>query len=137
MKNIFLTKGTHAIDITPYELWFGAKPDVKHLRVWGCTAYSFIHPTKRTDKKWSPRAEKLMFIDYTQTTKQYPLYNPMTKKLSHSRDVVFHEDTFYFRPMDQKIFLPFTKEVENPSLGVERNTTPLPELGSTKEGSQP
>src|SRR5437588_218794 len=33
LKNISLTKGTHGIDITPYELWFGSKPDVKHLRV--------------------------------------------------------------------------------------------------------
>ena len=24
---------------TPYELWHGTKPDVSHLRVWGCTAY--------------------------------------------------------------------------------------------------
>jgi len=25
---------------TPYELWHGRKPDVSHLRVWGCTAKS-------------------------------------------------------------------------------------------------
>ena len=31
-----------------------------------------------------------------------------------SRDVVFHEDTSYFRPTDQKIFLPFANEPDLP-----------------------
>src|SRR6266436_7037170 len=27
---------------TPYELWFKQKPDVSHLRVWGCLAYVHV-----------------------------------------------------------------------------------------------
>jgi len=71
LKNISLTKGTHGKDITPYEVWHGSKPDIKHLRVWGCTAYAFVHPAKRQDKKSSPTAEKLVFVGYTHTAKQY------------------------------------------------------------------
>jgi hypothetical protein len=29
-------------DKTPYELWYGTKPDVSHLCVWGCRAYVHI-----------------------------------------------------------------------------------------------
>jgi len=51
LKNVSLTKGTHGIDATPHQLWFEWNPDIKHLRVWGCPAYCFIHPAKRPDKK--------------------------------------------------------------------------------------
>jgi len=51
LKNLSITKGAHGIDATPYELWFGNKPNIEHLRVWGCTAYAHIHPAKRADKK--------------------------------------------------------------------------------------
>ena len=106
LKNLSITKGTHGQDATPYELWFGKKPHIQHLRVWGCTAYAHIHPAKRADKKWSPRAERLIFIGYTLSTKQYRLYNPKTKKLVTSRDVVFHEDCPYYMPLEQQIFCP-------------------------------
>ena len=28
-----------AIETTPYELWFGKKPKLSFLKVWGCDAY--------------------------------------------------------------------------------------------------
>jgi len=56
----------------------------------------------------------MVFVGYTQTTKQYPLYNPAGRHIVISRDLVFHEDTLYFRPTDQKIFLPFANEPDLP-----------------------
>jgi len=56
----------------------------------------------------------MVFVGYTQTTKQYRLYNPAARRIVISRDVVFHEDTSYFRPTDQKIFLPFANEPDLP-----------------------
>ena len=32
---------------TPHEAFIGAKPDLSHLRVWGCTAYVLIQRDKR------------------------------------------------------------------------------------------
>jgi hypothetical protein len=32
---------------TPYELWMGVKPDVKHLRPFGCAAYAHIESSMR------------------------------------------------------------------------------------------
>ena len=83
-----------------------------------------MHPAKRQDKKWSPRAEKLVFVGYTYTAKQYRLYDPSTKCLVKSRDVVFHGDLSFFKPEAQEIFLPFTNKIEE--LAVTRSLSPIP-----------
>ena len=28
-----------SVEMTPYELWFGKKPKLSFLKVWGCDAY--------------------------------------------------------------------------------------------------
>ena len=39
LKNRSYTKAV--LDMTPHEAWSGSKPNVKHLRVFGCIAYSY------------------------------------------------------------------------------------------------
>jgi len=48
----------------------------------------------------------LIFIGYTLSTKQYRLYDPKLKKLITARDVVFHEDSPFYKPLEQQIFCP-------------------------------
>ena len=33
---------------SPHELWYGKKPTVRHLRVWGCIAYAHVAQEKRS-----------------------------------------------------------------------------------------
>ena len=80
LTNISLTQVTHGKDVIPNEVWHYSKPDINHLSVWRCTAYHLVDPAKRQDKKWSPRAEELVFVGYTHRAKQYRLYNPSTKR---------------------------------------------------------
>ena len=35
------------VDKTPYEVWFGQKPYVAHLRVFGCEAFVHVPKEKR------------------------------------------------------------------------------------------
>jgi hypothetical protein len=35
--------------LTPYEYWTGLKPNIQHLKVWGCRAHVLI-PKPRRDK---------------------------------------------------------------------------------------
>ena len=51
---------------TPYEIWFGTKPDLSKLRVFGCTAYALIPENKR--HKLSDRAIKSVFLGYLDTS---------------------------------------------------------------------
>jgi hypothetical protein len=104
LTNITPSKGSQAsddgldgINTTPYEIWYGRKPQVGHLRVWGCFAYRQTPKETRTDAKWDIRAEKCAFIGYTSSTKQWKLFNPITKKSHITRDVVFYEDKYYWR----------------------------------------
>jgi hypothetical protein len=48
----------HAIlkDKTPEEVFLGIKPEVGHLRIFGCLVYIHVPKEKRT--KWNPQARK-------------------------------------------------------------------------------
>ena len=103
---------------TPEEAWSGNKPDVSFLRVFGCVAYPHIPDERR--KKLDDKSEKCIFIGYSDTTKGYKLYNPVTEKVIISRDVQFFEDEAWDwnQKGDQKSITiedePLEKEIEEP-----------------------
>jgi len=76
---------------TPYKAWHGSgrKPSLKHLRVFGCMA--LVHVPKKKQKKLDYRATPRIFVGYSISSKQYFVYDPLTKTLHCSRDVAFRE----------------------------------------------
>jgi hypothetical protein len=76
-------------DKTPQEVWTGKEPSLTHLKVFGCDAY--VHVPKENRSKLDKKAEKCIFIGYKDGLKGYKLWNPETKKVVYSRDVVFRE----------------------------------------------
>ena len=76
-------------DMTPHEAWSGSKPNVKHLRVFGCMAYSHIPKDERS--KLDSKAKQCILLGYSSTTKGYRLYDIKREQVFHSRDVVFDE----------------------------------------------
>ena len=77
---------------TPYELWFGKKPSISHLRVFGCRAY--VHIQKDQRKSLQPHSVKCIFLGYPTEYKGWKCYDPATKKVLISRDVIFNESVF-------------------------------------------
>jgi hypothetical protein len=77
-------------DITPEEAWSSIKPSVKHFRVFGCIAYAHVPDAQR--KKLDNKSVKCIFLGVSEESKAYRLYNPVTKKIIISRDVVFIEN---------------------------------------------
>ena len=57
---------------TPYELWFGKKPSLDHLRPWGSAGY--VHNPTHKHGKLGPRATKMVFIRYPAQSKGYVMY---------------------------------------------------------------
>lgn len=74
---------------TPYEMLRGRKPNISHVRVFGCLAYAKIvgpHLTKLED-----RSRVLVHLGTEPGSKAYRLYDPSTRKVTVSRDIVFDE----------------------------------------------
>ena len=79
--------------ITPYEALFNCKPDVSHLRVFGCRA--FVHIPKEQRKKFEEKSRKSVFVGYPDGTKGYKLYDLKSRRFIRSRDVIFVEKEFH------------------------------------------
>ncbi|KAL5816417.1 hypothetical protein ACOSQ3_024795 [Xanthoceras sorbifolium] len=75
---------------TPHEVWSTHKPSVSHLRVFGSIAYIKVPEARRT--KLEDKGEKCVLVGYGDRTMGYRLYNPVTKKVIFSRDVIFEEN---------------------------------------------
>jgi hypothetical protein len=76
---------------TPYELWTGNTPGVQHLRTFGCVAH--VRITTPHLKKLDDRSRRMIFVGYEPGSMAYRVYDPATRRVSISRDVVFEEAT--------------------------------------------
>jgi transposase InsO family protein len=75
---------------TPYELWNGVPPAVHHLRTFGCVAH--VKVTAPNVKKLDDRSRPMIFVGYEPGSKAYRVYDPVTRRVHISRDVVFDEE---------------------------------------------
>ncbi|XP_074356577.1 uncharacterized protein LOC141696321 [Apium graveolens] len=74
---------------TPEEALSGHKPGVSHFRIFGSLCYSHIPMEKR--EKLDDKSERCIFVGYNENPMAYRLFNPVSKKLIISRDVIFGE----------------------------------------------
>ena len=63
------------------------KPDVSHLRVFGCDAYVSLSNYERS--KVDPKVKKLMFFGYDEETKGYRLYDYERNKVILAEMYIF------------------------------------------------
>jgi hypothetical protein len=71
---------------TPYELWAGRKPSLRHLRVWGCRAEAKVfNPNIR---KLDPKTVSCHFIGYPNKSKGYRFYCPNNYVKSWKHDTL-------------------------------------------------
>ena len=77
---------------TPYQRWYGRKPDVSHLRVFGCMAYAHVPDNER--RKLDKKSKKMRFVGYSLTSKGYRLFDETNQKMYIWRDVEFNENDF-------------------------------------------
>ena len=73
---------------TPYEKWSGRKLSIDHLRIFGSVVH--VKTTKRVNKL-EDRSNVMVFIGYELGTKAYRCLDPLSFKVTISRDVVFEE----------------------------------------------
>lgn len=90
-------------NMTPFESWFGRKPNVSHFRTFGCKAYVLNKiPTKG---KLKPKSKEHIFFGYATDAKTYRLWDPESRKVIKSRDIKVIDE--FIRTTDQ---VPMAKE---------------------------
>jgi hypothetical protein len=82
------TKG--ASGRTPYELWTGNTPSVHHLRTFGSVAH--VKDRRPHLRKLDDRSKPMIFVGYEAGSMAYRAYDPATRRLHITHDVVFDED---------------------------------------------
>ena len=80
---------------TPHEQWYGRKPNIGHLKVFGCIAYAHIPDNKR--QKLDKKSEKLRFVGYCKESKEYRLLDETNSQVVIRHDVIFNEADFGLR----------------------------------------
>ena len=81
-------------DITPEEVFTGEKPEISHLRIFGCPLYIHVREKKT---KLDPAGKQGIFVGYNESTKAYWIYIADQRKMELSRGVTFEEDVAYQR----------------------------------------
>jgi len=72
-------------DKTPYELWYGFKPSIDHLKVFGNICYVLKLEVRR--RKLDQKADIGILIGYSTTSKAYKIYDLNFNKVVVARDV--------------------------------------------------
>ena len=82
---------TKAVPKTPFELWKGWKPSLRHMRVWGCPSEVRIYNPQ--EKKLDLRTINGYFIGYAERSKGYRFYCPShNTRIVESRNAKFLEN---------------------------------------------
>ncbi|CAN6580971.1 unnamed protein product [Malus baccata var. baccata] len=110
---------------TPYEIWYGKKPSLKHVKIWGCPTYV----QKQDAGKLEPRSVKCYFVGYPKQTYGYEFYHPDDQKVFVARTAIFMEDEFVLNGTSKrKIELKEINEInDEPQKNTRQVDNPVPE----------
>ena len=75
---------------TPYEALRSRKPNLSHVKVFGCVCHARTERAGR--KKLDDRSRTLVHLGIEPGSKAYRLLDPLSKRIIVSRDVVFEEN---------------------------------------------
>ena len=104
-----------SVETTQSELWFGKKPKLPFLKVWGCDAYmKRFYPDKL-----KPKSKKCVFIGYPKETVGYTFYHRSEGKTFVAKNGSFLEKEF------------LSKEVSGRKVELDKVIVPSPLLESS------
>ena len=91
LKNAILATGAIDPTRTPWQLFVGTIPDLKHVKVWGCPGFRFVPEEERKDKTFSDRAEPGYFMGLVPENQRTFLFLTQKWKMKRGTTGVFYE----------------------------------------------
>ncbi|XP_021731349.1 uncharacterized protein LOC110698260 [Chenopodium quinoa] len=89
------------INKTPYKLFRGRKPNISHLRAFGCKC--FVHNNgKKNLGKFDERSEEAIFLGYASDSKAYRVYNKSSMCVEESIHIIFDEVNQFVSVQEQE-----------------------------------
>lgn len=82
--------------VTPLEKYSGLKPDLSHLRIYGCKAYVHIPREKRS--KLEVKSVSCILVGYDDQSKAYRCFEPSQRRILINKDIVFDETNLGLPP---------------------------------------
>ena len=76
----------------------GKKPTIGHIRIFGCLTYSHVPSKKRT--KLEAIGERITFVGYDETSKDFRIYLPTQRKVVVRREVRVEDERAFRRSRD-------------------------------------
>ena len=89
LSNRTTTVAVGAKQITPFELLHNEKPNVSHLKCFGCKAFAYNFDPNR--RKLDDKAKAGVFVGYDSNSAAYRIYLANERKIIKSGHVVFNE----------------------------------------------
>ena len=120
-------------DKTPWELFFGKRPDVSSMRVFGAEAYALI--PKQLRRKLDNHSELGHFVGYSTGKKAYRIVLSSGEVLECA-DVVFVEDSTVQQPAQRPV-QPDTVELDLDQVDEDSNALEPGEIEGNEEGDDP
>ncbi len=122
---------------TPYECWFKHVPDIGKIKVFGSLAYMKIETPGQF--KLDPQNKMVFIVGNTETG--YLLYEPITKRLERSSNVIIDETKSFrdFNPIRYENYNDINRELiyDNGSTSIEAEANLVYALHLDAEGGIP
>ena len=125
---------TKATAKTPYELWTGKKPSLKHLHIWGCLAEA--RPYMPHEKKLDSRTVSCYFIGYSERCRGYEFYDPTTKSIFETGNARVYKDVEFDGGDKDRDFVFKEEYVDIPTAVIDIDQAPIPDIVQEADPNQ-
>ncbi|GBM44000.1 hypothetical protein AVEN_187597-1 [Araneus ventricosus] len=85
---------------SPYELWYGRVPNIGYFKIFSCEA--FVRNNKKNREKFELRAQKGIFLEYSDNSKAYRVCITEVKRMEITHSVKFLENNS-LTPLEENI----------------------------------
>lgn len=80
--------------MSPWEVLYKSKPDITHLRTFGCACFPLLRPYNT--HKLQPHTKPCIFLGYPAYSKGYICLEPSSNRIFITRNVLFNELEFLY-----------------------------------------